>query len=131
MTTLKCRGRYIFSDEPVEVEFDQTIASIDPVLDRDEEALSKFFGSRRDSSICKSMDSRELITIRPPATHEAIASSLRALFSTRSHALFPTVITGSPGPICSPLCGIWLRLGEAERRRGDGSVPYRRSAYLA
>ncbi len=93
MSTLKCRGRYIFSGEPLEVEFDGTITNVDPVLGREAGPLTWLAPGFIDLQVngFAGVDYNS-----PAASMESIGASIRRLFSTGVTRFFPTVITGSP-----------------------------------
>jgi N-acetylglucosamine-6-phosphate deacetylase len=93
MSTLKCRGRTIFSGEPIEVEFDGTITHVDPVLGRDTGSLTWLAPGFIDLQVngFAGVDYNS-----PAASIEDIGASIRMLFSTGVTRFFPTVITGDP-----------------------------------
>jgi len=97
---MKCAGRSIFSGERIEIEFSRTIDYIDPVLDPSADdgtwiapgfidlQMNGFAGADYNS---------------PDTSLEAIASSLRAVFSTGVTRVLPTVITGDPDRMLAAL----------------------------
>jgi N-acetylglucosamine-6-phosphate deacetylase len=90
---MKCQGRYIFSDEQVEIEFDRAIAHVDPVLDPEADSdvyLAPGFIDLQVNGFA-GVDYNS-----PSAPLEAIGQSIRTLFSTGVTRFFPTVITGAP-----------------------------------
>jgi N-acetylglucosamine-6-phosphate deacetylase len=99
MSTLKCRGNYIFSGELVEVEFDRLITHIDPILDGGADPLVR---SRPPGRLAPGFIDLQVNGFAgvdynsPQASIEDIGASIRALFATGVTRFFPTVITGPP-----------------------------------
>ncbi len=99
MSTLKCRGNYIFSGELVEVEFDRLITHIDPNLDGGADPLVR---SRPPGRLAPGFIDLQVNGFAgvdynsPQASIEDIGASIRALFATGVTRFFPTVITGPP-----------------------------------
>ena len=112
---MKCRGRYIFSDEQVEIEFDRAIAHVDPVL-----------GAQDDSSVYLAPGFIDLQVNgfagtdfnSPSVPLEAIGQSMRALFSTGVTRFFPTVITGAP----EDMLGALKNLSQAREKLPEGAA---------
>ncbi len=115
MSTLKCRGRTIFSGEPVEVEFDRTITHVDPVLGRDAEPLTWLAPGVIDLQVngFAGVDYNS-----PAASMEDIGASIRMLFSTGVTRFFPTVITGDP----ASMLGAMRNLAQARETLAEGSA---------
>src|SRR5271169_2473175 len=111
----KCRGRYIFSGEPVEVEFDRTIAHVDPVLGPDAGPLAWLAPGFIDLQVngFAGVDYNS-----PAAPIEAIGASIRTLFSTGVTRFFPTVITGAP----ESMLGALRNLAHARETLPEGAA---------
>src|ERR1700728_2748320 len=135
MSTLKCRGCYIFSGEPVEVEFDRTITHVDPILEGGADPLVR---SRppgrlgRDEGVPRGPGGPPhlapgFIDLQvngfagvdynsPAASMEDIGASIRMLFSTGLTRFFPTVITGDP----ASMLGAMRNLARARETLAEG-----------
>src|SRR5580704_1357529 len=113
MSAMKCQGRYIFSDEQVEIEFDRAIAHVDPLLSVEEESSLYLAPGFIDLQVngFAGVDYNS-----PSATLEAIGQSIRALFSTGVTRLFPTVITGAP----EEMLGALRNLSQAREKLPEG-----------
>jgi N-acetylglucosamine-6-phosphate deacetylase len=110
---MKCQGRYIFSDEQVEIEFDRAIAHVDPLLSVEEESSLYLAPGFIDLQVngFAGVDYNS-----PSATLEAIGQSIRALFSTGVTRFFPTVITGAP----EEMLGALRNLSQAREKLPEG-----------
>jgi N-acetylglucosamine-6-phosphate deacetylase len=110
---MKCRGRYIFSNEPVEIEFDRAIAHVDPVLGPEDDPsvwLAPGFIDLQVNGFA-GVDYNS-----PAAPLEAIGQSIRTLFSTGVTRFFPTVITGAP----EEMQGALRNLAQAREKLAEG-----------
>jgi N-acetylglucosamine-6-phosphate deacetylase len=89
---VKCNGLHALTGEPVEIEFDAAITHVDPLFSKSEENVFISPGF-----IDIQVNGFAGVDYNSPATtHEQIAKSLAALFSTGVTRFFPTIITGSP-----------------------------------
>ena len=98
---MRCKGRYIFSGEMIELEFDRVITNSDAVLsgasDEDEAWLAPGF-------IDLQINGFGPVDFNSPETRpEAIAHALDAVFATGVSRLFATVITASPEAMLASL----------------------------
>lgn len=96
---MKCNGHNALTGELVEIEFDSAITHIDPLLSAADENVfvaPGFIDIQVNGFAGVDYNS-------PAATHEQIAQSLAAIFSTGVTRLFPTVITGSPEKMLAAL----------------------------
>src|SRR5580704_6804388 len=113
MSTMKCRGSYIFSGEPVEVEFERTITHVDPVLD----------GGTTPSVLAPGFIDLQVNGFAgvdynsPTSSMEEIGASIRTLFSTGVTRFLPTVITGAP----ESMLGALRNLAQARETLMEGS----------
>ena len=95
---MKCSGSNVSTREHIEIQFDAAITHVDPLLGAEGEAwvapgfidlqVNGFAGVDYNS---------------PDASHEEIARSIRAIFSTGVTRFFPTVITGAPDRMAAAL----------------------------
>lgn len=92
MTPIKCSGRDAISGDPIAIEFEEVIQHLDPAFSQvpDDEYLAPGFIDIQVNGFA-GVDYNS-----PDASHEEIARSLRAMFSTGVTRCFPTVITGDP-----------------------------------
>jgi N-acetylglucosamine-6-phosphate deacetylase len=110
---MKCRGRYVFSDEQVEIEFDRAISHVDPVLGPEDGPpvwLAPGFIDLQVNGFA-GVDYNS-----PSAPLEAIGQSIRTLFSTGVTRFFPTVITGAP----EEMLGALRNLAQAREKLAEG-----------
>jgi N-acetylglucosamine-6-phosphate deacetylase len=110
---MKCQGRYIFSDEQVEIEFDRAIAHVDPLLSAEEDSSLYLAPGFIDLQVngFAGVDYNS-----PSAPLEATGQSIRALFSTGVTRFFPTVITGAP----EEMLGTLRNLSQAREKLPEG-----------
>jgi N-acetylglucosamine-6-phosphate deacetylase len=92
MTPNKCSGRDAISGEPIVLEFDDVIQHLDPAFFQvpDDEYIAPGFIDIQVNGFA-GVDYNS-----PESTHDEIARSLQAMFSTGVTRCFPTVITGDP-----------------------------------
>jgi N-acetylglucosamine-6-phosphate deacetylase len=90
MTRTKCSGRDAVSGEPIEIEFDEVIQSLNPSFTEEEFYIAPGFIDIQVNGFA-GVDYNA-----PDSSHEEIGRSLRVMFSTGVTRCFPTVITGSP-----------------------------------
>jgi N-acetylglucosamine-6-phosphate deacetylase len=89
---VKCSGHYSSTGEVVEIEFDSVITHVDPLFseaDRSIYIAPGFIDIQVNGFAGVDYNS-------PGASHEEIARSIFAMFSTGVTRFFPTVITGPP-----------------------------------
>ena len=89
---MKCSGHNASTGEQVEIEFDSVITHVDPLLSAADETVyvaPGFIDIQVNGFAGVDYNS-------PDATHEEIARSIGAMFSTGVTRFFPTVITGAP-----------------------------------
>src|SRR5579862_6206456 len=89
---MKCIGHDIFSGDPVALEFDRIITHVDPIVGPPEPLdflAPGFIDLQVNGFAGADYNSAE-------TSQEALADSLRAMFSTGVTRVFPTVITGDP-----------------------------------
>jgi len=110
---MKCQGRYIFSDEQVEIEFDRAIAHVDPLLSAEEDSSLYLAPGFIDLQVngFAGVDYNS-----PSAPLEATGQSIRALFSTGVTRFFPTVITGAR----EEMLGTLRNLSQAREKLPEG-----------
>jgi N-acetylglucosamine-6-phosphate deacetylase len=98
---MKCTGVSVFSGDPVEIRFGETITAVDQLID--------VHGSPSDILIAPGFIDLQINGFAgtdfnsPETSLESIAHSLRAIFSTGVTRLYPTVITGSEERISGSL----------------------------
>src|ERR1051326_930185 len=98
---MKCRGRSIFSGEVIELQFDEVIRGCDPVLGPAPDDADIWLAP---GFIDLQVNGFGEADYNSPGTGmEAIARSLRAMFSTGVTRLFPTVITAAPEDMLAAL----------------------------
>jgi N-acetylglucosamine-6-phosphate deacetylase len=90
MTRTKCSGRDAVSGEPIEIEFDEVIQSLNPSFANEDVYIAPGFIDIQVNGFA-GVDYNA-----PDSSHEEIGRSLRVMFSTGVTRCFPTVITGSP-----------------------------------
>jgi N-acetylglucosamine-6-phosphate deacetylase len=90
MTRTKCSGRDAVSGEPIEIEFDEVIQSLNPSFQEEDLYIAPGFIDLQVNGFA-GVDYNA-----PDSSHEEIGRSLRVMFSTGVTRCFPTVITGSP-----------------------------------
>ena len=97
---MKCTGVNVFTGYPVEVRFDQTITSVDDLVDA--HALSDIYIAP--GFIDLQINGFAGADYNAPETPlDLIASSLRAIFATGVTRCYPTIITGSEERIVGSL----------------------------
>ncbi|HLH41628.1 MAG TPA: amidohydrolase family protein [Bryobacteraceae bacterium] len=113
---MRCRGRYIFSGEMIELEFDRVITHADSVLrgapEKEEVWLAPGFIDLQINGFGP-VDFNS-----PEARPEEIAGALEAIFATGVSRLFATVITASPQTMLANL----RNLAEARERLAHGAA---------
>src|SRR6516225_8088382 len=88
---MKCSGIDALTGFPIEIEFAETIANVREAPDlRDVSYLAPGFIDIQVNGFA-GVDYN-----RPDTSHEEIARSIRAMFSTGVTRFYPTVITGPP-----------------------------------
>ena len=108
---MKCSGHIASSGEMVEIQFDAAITHVDPLLGGESgDWLSPGFIDLQVNGFA-GVDYNS-----PTASHEEIARSLRAIFSTGVTRFFPTVITGAP----DAMAGALRNLADARESLEDG-----------
>src|ERR1700719_1073712 len=90
MTRTECSGRDAVSGEPIEIEFDEVIQSLNPSFQEEDLYIAPGFIDLQVNGFA-GVDYNA-----PDSSHEEIGRSLRVMFSTGVTRCFPTVITGSP-----------------------------------
>jgi N-acetylglucosamine-6-phosphate deacetylase len=100
---MKCKGRYIFSTEIIDLEFDRAIGHVDPLLGPATGENSWIAPGFIDLQVNGFADADYNV---PGTTHEAIAASLERMFATGVTRFFPTVITSSPQNTLSALANL-------------------------
>ncbi len=89
---MKCSGINVATGEPVEVTFEQTITSVEPVLGGVSEALYL-----APSWIDLQVNGFGGVDFNSPeASGEAVVKAIRMMFASGVTRFYPTVITGSP-----------------------------------
>ncbi|HEY7338298.1 MAG TPA: amidohydrolase family protein [Bryobacteraceae bacterium] len=105
---MRCKGRYIFSGEMMELEFDRAIAHSEPVLEAASEEpetwLAPGFIDLQINGVLRDFAGVDYNS--PTASPEAIAASLDSLFATGVTRIFPTVITASPEAMLGALANL-------------------------
>jgi N-acetylglucosamine-6-phosphate deacetylase len=95
---MKCSGQNVSTGEQILLEFDSVIQHVDPVL-----------GAKEDLWIAPGFIDLQVNGFAgvdynsPESTHEEIARSVGAIFSTGGTRFFPTVITGDPARMLAAL----------------------------
>jgi N-acetylglucosamine-6-phosphate deacetylase len=96
--SVKCSGYNVSAREPVEIQFDGAITHVDPSFDsHDGVYLAPGFIDLQVNGFA-GVDYNS-----PESSHEEIARSLLAMFSTGVTRCFPTVITGPPDRMAGAL----------------------------
>ena len=125
---MKCSGIDIASGAPVEVSFDRTHhRRRAPAF-----ALRTMRALSAPGWIDLQVNGFAGVDYNSPASsHEEIARSIRAHVRHRRHALFPTVITGSPDNMLGGAAQSRQRQGDHPGRRRRWRLPRRRPLHLA
>jgi N-acetylglucosamine-6-phosphate deacetylase len=103
---MKCTGLDVFSNEFIELQFDRAVTHSDPLLSSATGAASET------TYVCPGFVDLQVNGFAgvdynsPEVTAEALASSIRALFSTGVTRFFPTVITGPPERMLAALANL-------------------------
>ena len=98
---MKCSGYNTSNGELVEIEFDTVITHVDPVLSEgDDVNLAPGFIDLQLNGLA-GVDYNS-----PAATHEQIARSLDAVFSTGVTRFLPTIITGAPDKMLAAIANV-------------------------
>lgn len=109
---MKCSGIDVATGEPVEVRFEKTITSVEPLLARPENPPFLAPGW-----IDLQVNGFAGVDYNSPSTgHQEIARSITALFACGVTRFYPTVITGSP----DDMAGALRNLAEAKERLPEG-----------
>ncbi len=111
---MKCSGHNASTGEAIEVEFDSVITHVDPLFseaDRSMYIAPGFIDIQVNGFAGVDYNS-------PDASHEEIARSIDAVFSTGVTRFFPTVITGSP----EKMRGALKNLAAARESLGHGNA---------
>jgi N-acetylglucosamine-6-phosphate deacetylase len=110
---MKCSGRHSSTGELVEIEFESAITHVDPLLAGDsEEYIAPGFLDLQVNGFA-GVDYNS-----PTASHDDIARSIRAIFSTGVTRFFPTVITAPPEAMLAAL----RNLADARESLQDGAA---------
>ena len=100
---MRCKDRYIFSGEILNIEFDRVVAHADPVLDPGSTSAAW----RAPGFVDLQVNGFAGVDYNSPnARLESIAASMNAIFSTGVTRFFPTVITASPETMLGALANL-------------------------
>jgi N-acetylglucosamine-6-phosphate deacetylase len=100
---MRCKDRYIFSGDLIDVEFDRVLTHADSVLEVDSPSTTWLAPGFIDLQVngFAGVDYNS-----PKASLESIAASMKAIFSSGVTRFFPTVITASPEAMHAALANL-------------------------
>jgi N-acetylglucosamine-6-phosphate deacetylase len=111
---MNCKGQSVFSGESMELEFERSISSVNPVL-----GLPEPDAYLAPGFIDLQVNGFGGVDYNSPTTPvQRIAASIRALHSTGVTAFFPTVITGPP----EVMLGAIQNLARAKQELGESAA---------